>query len=88
MHTKLEELYISRPFENWEALKLMPNVRSLKLSSVPRVLEKYHANLERVVLFLKNDGDVHSFSLFVRMNGTSNICTYMWTHTANGNIML
>lgn len=58
----------TQEFLNFELLELMPNLRSLYLTHVPRILEKYYAKLERVELQVGNDEEVHSFRTFLRMN--------------------
>lgn len=51
-----------------EKLKLMPNLRSLRLFSVPRILKKRYEKLEDVSLVIENDDEVHPFISFLRMN--------------------
>lgn len=67
--TKLQEFLKKHySFENSEALKLMPNLRTLVLYCVPSILEKHYPQLNRVELRLEKDEEVHSFVSFLRMN--------------------
>lgn len=51
-----------------EALKLMPNLRSLAVIYAPVALEKSFPKLERVKLLLRSVKDVHSFISFLQFN--------------------
>lgn len=51
-----------------EVLELMPNLRCLRLNSVPKTLEKYFPQLERIFLRLDSDEEVHSLISFLGMN--------------------
>lgn len=57
--------HISLPHE---ALKLMPNIRTLKLINVPKSLETHFPHLEKVSLRLKGTEDVQLFCSFLHMN--------------------
>lgn len=46
----------------------MPNLRCLNLSSVPKTLEKYIPQLERISLDLHSDEEAHSLISFLGMN--------------------
>lgn len=51
-----------------ELSELMPNLNSLYLTDVPKILEEHFPKLERVELTLKCKEDVHSFNSFLHLN--------------------
>lgn len=65
-----QDLCCNYEYENWntEALNFLPNIRSLDLVCVPKSLEKNYPKLNRVVLLLEHDEDVHSFTSFLQFN--------------------
>lgn len=66
--TKLQNFLAIMCFSNFEAMELMPNLRSLELAYVPKTLEKYFPNLERVSLTLRSGEEVHLCISFLQMN--------------------
>ncbi|XP_037042614.1 uncharacterized protein LOC119078968 [Bradysia coprophila] len=67
--TNLREFCLfSGRFESLEALESMPNVRTLKLSRVPKTIAKFYAKLERVHLVVESDEEVQTFISFIRLN--------------------
>lgn len=60
--------FITRGFVYPEVLELMPNLHCLTLSSVPKTLEKYFPQLERISLELHSDEEAHSLISFLGMN--------------------
>lgn len=55
---------------NWNTvtLEFMPNIRSPRLRFVPKLLEEHFSKLDRVILYLEHDEDVHSFIRFLQSN--------------------
>lgn len=58
-------------WKHWDindALELIPNIRSLTLSCVPRALQKPFPRLERVFLPINSYEDMHGFVSFLQFN--------------------
>ncbi|XP_037042618.1 uncharacterized protein LOC119078971 [Bradysia coprophila] len=65
----LRELYLfARGFESSEALDFMPNVRTLRLGSIPKTMAKSYAKVERIHMQVESDEEVQTFISFIRLN--------------------
>lgn len=67
--TRLEEFCARTHRRNiLEILEFMPNVRSVRLDTIPKTIAKFYWKLERIELKLEKYSDVETFISFARLN--------------------